>query len=104
MKRRPSSVRAILLGGLAANFLTGLKLLVTEFDGLIYNVVDPFGFFYRVSLPVALVGLGLLAFDFKGKARVEHQFLVSWIGSAILLAASCSPSTSTASISSSCHC
>jgi 4-amino-4-deoxy-L-arabinose transferase-like glycosyltransferase len=73
------------LQGIAVNLWTGLKLLATESDGLIYNVLDPFGYFYRVGLPLALLGIGLLAFDFKGARRVEHRLLISWMGAALVL-------------------
>ncbi len=78
--------QADLVGSVAANFWTGLKLLVTESDGIIYNVVDPYGYFYRFSFPVALAGLGLLVYELRCKARIEHLFLLSWIGAALLLA------------------
>jgi len=75
-----------LLAGMAANLWAALRLLAAESDGLIYNVVDPFGIFYRVCLPLASVGVVLLSYESRRKMRIEHQLLMAWIGAALVLA------------------
>ena len=75
-----------LLAGMAANLWSGLRLLGTESDGLIYNVVDPFGVFYRVCAPLALSGIALLWGATRRTFRIEHQLLMAWIGAALVLA------------------
>jgi hypothetical protein len=75
-----------LLAAMAANLWAGLRLLAGESDGLIYNVVDPFGVFYRVCLPLAVAGIVLLSYEFRRKMRIEPQLLLAWIGAALVLA------------------
>ena len=67
------------------NLWVALKLLITQSDGLPYNGVDPYGYFYKVTFPFELIGIVLLAIGLKGEKHVENNLLLSWIGASILI-------------------
>ena len=72
---------------LIANISTGVRLLIVESDGLLYNVAEPFGYFYRVGLVLALGGLILLVRGGQVGSRFEVRLLLAWLGAAALVAA-----------------
>jgi hypothetical protein len=45
---------------LADNAWTLGRLLLVQTDGLIYNAFEPYGYFYKVTFPIAVAGFGLL--------------------------------------------
>ncbi len=55
------------------NLWAGLRLLLAESDGIIYNVVDPYGTSYHLGLPLAVAGLAVLMAEAKPTARVEFS-------------------------------
>ena len=69
-----------LLVGLSANVTTALRLLVTESDGISYNVVEPFGVFYRCALLLALAGVLLILT--RRQWHLETALLLLWLGTA----------------------
>ncbi|MFH1186443.1 MAG: glycosyltransferase family 39 protein [Chloroflexota bacterium] len=71
---------------LISNMWTGARLLALESDGILYNVVDPFGYFYRVGLVLALGGLILLVHRSRGNFGFEVLLLLAWIGAASIVA------------------
>jgi len=74
------------LSTLATNVWTGMRLLAMESDGILYNVVDPFGYFYRVGLPLAVAGLILLLHQRRPGLRFEVRLLLAWLGAASIVA------------------
>jgi len=72
------------VAGLADNAWTGLKLLATESDGIIYNAVPPFGIFYRLLLPASLFGIGVLAYEVRRSPEAQHGLAFAWLAAALL--------------------
>ncbi len=68
------------------NLWVAVQLLITQSDGLPYNSVDPYGYFYKVTFPFELIGIVLLAVGLKSEKHVENKLLLSWIGASILIA------------------
>ncbi|MFN2118768.1 MAG: ArnT family glycosyltransferase, partial [Anaerolineales bacterium] len=87
---QPRYEEATLLGqgnplvGLVDNAWTGLQVLATESDGIIYNTVSPFGVFYRLLLPLSLFGIGILAHEARRNAKPQSWLLIAWLGTALL--------------------
>jgi hypothetical protein len=71
---------------LAANVWTGIKILIVQTDGILYNVVEPYGYFYRISFPVALLGAGLLAWRLRRGSGPEGALLLAWLGASLPVA------------------
>ena len=71
---------------MASNIWTGARLLAIESDGIPYNVVDPFGYFYGVGLALAIAGLIVLVHRLQGNSRFEVLLLLAWIGAASMVA------------------
>lgn len=69
----------------AANLGSGIRLLATESDGILYNGVDPFGYFYRVSLILALLGIFVSIRGMATEARVQELLLLAWLGAACVI-------------------
>ena len=91
--RFPVAVRwesATLLGapelaeGLFTNVFTALRLLITESDAISYNVVEPFGIFYRCTLLLAIAGVIIILT--KQEWRLESALLLLWVGAAACVA------------------
>jgi hypothetical protein len=74
-------------GTLGANVWTGLRLLAVESDGILYSVVDPFGYFYRIGLLLAIAGVTVLLVRFRVRFTLESGLLLAWLGAALLIAA-----------------
>lgn len=60
-------------------------LLWKQGDGLPWNSVDPYGYFYRYTLPFAVVGAGLLVPLRKSKASAERLLVLAWLAASISL-------------------
>ena len=69
-----------------SNLSTAIYLLSTQSDGLLYNVVDPFGYFYTVTFPLALTGITLILAEIKKGKKLEDKLLLVWIGASISIA------------------
>ncbi len=68
------------LPALTGNLATGLRLLLTESDGIAYNVLEPYGVFYRCALLLAVVGLMVLGA--RREWHYETALLLLWLGTA----------------------
>lgn len=69
------------------NLGAAVDLLVTQSDGFVQNTVEPFGYFYKITFPLALLGVVLLARDlWKGTHVWESSLLLSWIGASWVIA------------------
>jgi 4-amino-4-deoxy-L-arabinose transferase-like glycosyltransferase len=62
-----------------------LSLLWTQSDGQPWNTVDPYGYFYRYSFPVAFVGSLLLIPLRRIRQSPEKLLVIAWLGSTIAL-------------------
>ncbi len=69
---------------LMGNLSSFLHILIGQTDGLIYNAFEPFGYFYKVTFPLALFGIVLL---FRAQRR-EHDpaktILLLWIAACLI--------------------
>lgn len=68
------------------NFVIMSKLLWTQADAFPWNHVEPFGYFYRYTLPLVVVGL-LLAIPtkFNREHSVERWLIFSWMAASIII-------------------
>ncbi len=70
---------------MAKNTLTMVSLLWKQSDGYIWNVVAPYGYFYSITLPVAILG-GMLIFPFrKSQYSLEKGLVLCWLAASILI-------------------
>jgi|GEM_PF-255206 len=65
---------------MSENFGIMLKLLWSQEDGLPWNYVSPFGYFYKITFPFALIGL-LLTIPLRSnpEKKVERWLLLAWM-------------------------
>jgi hypothetical protein len=61
-----------------------LSLLLKQDDGLIWNTVRPFGYFYVYTLPLAIIGGIQILLDRKSAHRMEQILLMGWITVSLL--------------------
>ncbi len=73
-----------ILRALTGNLATGLRLLLTESDGIAYNVVEPYGVFYRCAL--LLAAAGLVVMRARREWHYEIALLLLWLGAAAAVA------------------
>jgi hypothetical protein len=73
-----------LLGALYHNFRATLHVLSAQTDGLAWNSFEPFGYFYKITFPIALLGLVWAVWKPAPGRRLENWLLVPWIGAAVL--------------------
>jgi asparagine N-glycosylation enzyme membrane subunit Stt3 len=65
---------------LSANALGFLKLLVIQSDGLLWNVLDPYGYFYTITFPLALTeAIFLIPTRKRATNKAEKLLLLSWL-------------------------
>ena len=72
---------------LATNLGGAAKLLVTQNDGLIWNVIPGFGLIYLFSLPLALIGFFLLCRQCLKREFTPAYFILAWCITTALLSA-----------------
>jgi hypothetical protein len=70
--------------GILSNAWTMLRLLALQSDGIIYNTVDPYGYFYKLTFPLAITGIVLLLHVKKIRLN-NRMFLLSWLGASIFI-------------------
>ena len=61
------------------------KLLLTQTDGKLRNTVEPYGYFYGITFPLAVLGTYYI---YKVKEKVSHferRFLLAWLFSGFAL-------------------
>ena len=79
-------------GGLADHFLQTVganiwelvKLLFQQNDGIIYNSIEPFGYFYKITFPLAILGAILLYRSRKLPDGLKISFLVAWLAAPLI--------------------
>ena len=79
-------------GGLSNQFLqtvTGniwelIKLLFKQYDGIIYNSIEPFGYFYGITFPLAILGAVLLILARKLSDTPQTTFLLAWLAAPLI--------------------
>lgn len=69
------------------NLWHAIALLITQSDGLPYNIVAPFGYFYKITFPFAILGIILLVIKLRGKRQTEIELLLTWVGASISIPA-----------------
>jgi len=76
------------LDDIASNLTVMLNLLWTQEDVFAWNFVESFGYFYKVTFPLALIGLFFLFIPF-GIGREEKLFerwlLMAWMISSVMI-------------------
>jgi hypothetical protein len=68
---------------MATNLASMIQLLWQQADGLAWNYVEPYGYFYKISLPFALAGLFLLVKTSTYRVAPQRWLLLSWILAAL---------------------
>jgi hypothetical protein len=91
--RLPLDARFLVMTSSADNniLLTSLKnvwaearfLFITQTDGNIWNVVEPYGYLYAFSFPFAIVGAYLLVKSKKVKEAPEKYLMLAWLFAAL---------------------
>ena len=71
---------ADLPSALLTNLKASAKLLLTKSDSLTYNVVEPYGIFYHLTLVLTIAGLVLVLR--RGDLSLELQLLLWWLAAA----------------------
>ncbi len=69
---------------LLGNLLSFLHILVGQTDGLIYNSFEPFGYFYKVTFPLALFGLVMLFLAQRRQDDPARSVLILWISACLI--------------------
>lgn len=70
---------------LKSNAIGMASLLWKQSDGLPWNTVDPYGYFYRFTLPFAVVGAGLLTPLRDWRAHSDRLLVLAWLAAAASL-------------------
>ena len=64
-----------------------LEILVSGYDGLKFNAIPAYGFFYRGGFILCLLGAGLMAYDLvKGQCAAHNWLALLWLAAALLTA------------------
>ena len=66
------------LGGL-------VNLLWLQVDGNVFNAFDPYGYFYKFTLPLAVLGAGLLVPFRKPEKTPERILLLVWLAVSLII-------------------
>jgi 4-amino-4-deoxy-L-arabinose transferase-like glycosyltransferase len=74
-----------LLGNLLRKLEGLINLLWVQVDGNIYNAFDPYGYFYKYTLPLALLGAVLLIPFRKPEKTPERLLLLAWLAAGLIL-------------------
>jgi len=61
------------------NVIGMFKLLIRQTDGQIFNVVEPYGYLYTITFPLAVIGMVLLFPSRKSPRAPERWMLLSWL-------------------------
>jgi hypothetical protein len=74
------------LHGVYTNAILLLKLLITQTDGNNYNVLDPYGYFYSLTFPIAILGAILMFPLVNRKQKItEILFVMLWLFVSIIV-------------------
>ncbi len=72
------------LGAFWGNFRTVFSILLRQTDKLPWNIVEPYGYFYRWTFPIAVAGAALiLPLRRGGRIHPERMLLLCWLAAAI---------------------
>ncbi|GAB1472026.1 hypothetical protein MASR2M66_29040 [Chloroflexota bacterium] len=65
----------------ADNLTIMLKLLWNQQDAFVWNYVDPFGYFYRITFPLAVIGFFYLVWSFRklNEDSFGYLLLFAWL-------------------------
>jgi hypothetical protein len=73
-----------LLASLAENLWNMLVLLLNQTDGLIYNAFEPYGYFYKVTFPLAVIGAAIVFQNERLKSSPKTSLLLLWLIACII--------------------
>jgi hypothetical protein len=73
------------VGALFANLRTGAFLLASESDGIVYNVVEPFGYLYHVGLVLGAGGVFLLLTSRDRTMPSNRMLMLAWVAAAAVV-------------------
>lgn len=73
------------VGTLFSNLKAGAVLLASESDGILYNVVDPFGYLYHVGLALGIGGVILLFTPREGAMPSGRRLMLAWLAAAVVV-------------------
>jgi hypothetical protein len=75
------------LKGVADNLAIMFNLLWTQEDDFAWNFVEPYGYFYKITFPLAALGLYFLLISFRkaGENVFERWLLLAWLISSLLI-------------------
>jgi hypothetical protein len=69
------------------NLATAGGLLWTQSDGFVQNTVEPYGYFYKITFPLSLLGIIILANLVRQHAHAwEAALLLSWMAASLTMA------------------
>ena len=67
------------------NLLVMLKVLIVQTDGLIWNSLPSYGYFYKITFPLELVGLWVLMTWKHKTSHPERLMVLAWILGALMI-------------------
>jgi len=70
---------------IAGNLLVTLNLLITQTDGLIWNAIPQYGYFYKYTFPIELIGFIMLIARKQKDQRIEKWMVAAWIVGALFI-------------------
>lgn len=70
---------------LSGNLQIMFDLLYKQTDGLIWNTLNPYGYFYAITFPVAVLGAVLLVPWRAAKNAAERWLLLAWLAAALVV-------------------
>ena len=71
-----------LIGG---NLVTLFTLLIAQTDHDVINVVEPYGYFYLITFPFAVIGIWQLIRSIRNKTTSLKILLLFWIGASLII-------------------
>jgi hypothetical protein len=69
------------------NLSTLWSLLVSQNDGLPWNGLAPYGYFYAYTFPLAIVGCAQILFRQGAERRLEQGMVMAWLAAALMIGA-----------------
>lgn len=75
------------LQAMASNIGVMFSLLWGQEDAFIWNFVRQFGYFYKVTFPLAIIGFFILIYSLKNskESRYENWLLFSWLAASLFI-------------------
>jgi len=71
----------------ADNIAIMFKLLWNQQDAFVWNFVDPFGYFYRITFPLTVIGFFYLIWSFRksNEDTYGHLLLFAWLAASLAI-------------------